>query len=271
VSAPFRPESSVAAEVVPSPNHDEREGSRRPDILLLHYTGMPDANEALKRLCTPAAKVSCHYLVFEDGRTVQLVPEARRAWHAGVSTWEGLPDVNSRSIGIEIANPGHDGGLPPYPAAQIEAATALCLDIVRRWTIRADRVIGHSDVAPERKDDPGELFPWDALYRAGVGHWVEPAPIRDGRFHAFRDRGPAVRSLQAQLALYGYGVPVTGVFDEATAAVVRAFQRHFRPARIDGAADPSTVDTLANLIAARPVSYLRDEELTRLGGGNRRK
>jgi N-acetylmuramoyl-L-alanine amidase len=228
---------------------------------------MPDANEALKRLCSPAAKVSCHYLVFEDGRTVQLVPEARRAWHAGVSTWEGMPDVNSRSIGIEIANPGHAGGLPPYPAVQIEAVTALCLDIVRRWRIRADRVIGHSDVAPERKDDPGELFPWDALYRAGVGHWVEPAPVRDGRFYAFRDRGPAVRSLQAQLTTYGYGVPVTGVFDAATAAVVRAFQRHFRPARIDGAADPSTVETLANLIAARPVSYLRDE--TRLPRGSR--
>jgi N-acetylmuramoyl-L-alanine amidase len=260
MSAPFEPESPVAAKVVPSPNQDEREGSRHPDILLLHYTGMPDANEALARLCTPAAKVSCHYLVFEDGRTVQLVPEARRAWHAGVSSWEGLPDVNSRSIGVEIANPGHAGGLPPYPAAQIEKVIGLSLDLVRRWGIRADRVLGHSDVAPDRKDDPGELFPWDALYRAGVGHWVEPAPIRDGRSHALEDRGPPVRELQAQLADYGYGVAVTGVFDEATAATVRAFQRHFRPERIDGGADPSTVETLANLIAARPVSYFRDEE-----------
>jgi N-acetylmuramoyl-L-alanine amidase len=265
------PESPVATAVVPSPNLDERRDGRRPDIILLHYTGMPDAEEALRRLCTPAAKVSCHYLVFEDGRTVQLVPEARRAWHAGISSWEGLPDVNSRSIGIEIANPGHDGGLPPYPPAQIAKVIALCLDLARRWSVRPDRVIGHSDVAPERKDDPGELFPWGELYRAGVGHWVEPVPVKDGRFHAFGDRGEAVRALQAMLSGYGYGQPVTGLFDAATAAVVRAFQRHFRPERIDGAADPSTVETLANLIAARPVSALRDEELTRSERGNRRK
>ena len=181
MNALARPESPVATAVVPSPNQDERRDGRPPDIILLHYTGMPDANEALQRLCSPAAKVSCHYLVFEDGRTVQLVPEALRAWHAGISSWEGLTDVNSRSIGIEIANPGHDGGLPPYPRAQIDKVIALCLDLARRWSVRADRVIGHSDVAPDRKDDPGELFPWDELYRAGVGHWVEPVPVKEGR------------------------------------------------------------------------------------------
>ena len=260
MSALARPESPVATEVVPSPNQDERRDGRPPDIILLHYTGMPDANEALQRLCSPAAKVSCHYLVFEDGRTVQLVPEALRAWHAGISSWEGLTDVNSRSIGIEIANPGHDGGLPPYPRVQIDKVIALCLDLARRWSVRADRVIGHSDVAPDRKDDPGELFPWDELYRAGVGHWVEPVPIKEGRSYGIGDEGAPVRALQAQLADYGYGQAVTGVFDTATATVVRAFQRHFRPARIDGAADPSTMETLSNLIAARPVSALRDEE-----------
>ncbi len=271
MSALARPESPVATAVVPSPNHDERRDGRPPDIILLHYTGMPDANEALQRLCSPAAKVSCHYLVFEDGRTVQLVPEALRAWHAGISSWEGLTDVNSRSIGIEIANPGHDGGLPPYPRVQIDKVIALCLDLARRWSVRADRVIGHSDVAPDRKDDPGELFPWDELYRAGVGHWVEPVPIKEGRSYGIGDEGPPVRALQAQLADYGYGQAVSGVFDTATATVVRAFQRHFRPARIDGAADPSTMETLSNLIAARPVSALRDEELTRPRGENQRK
>jgi N-acetylmuramoyl-L-alanine amidase len=267
----FTPESPVATEVAWSPNHEERAERRRPDILLLHYTGMESASEALDRLRNPAAGVSCHYFVFEDGRVVQMVPEGRRAWHAGLASWEGVGDVNSRSIGIEIANPGHAGGLPPYPAVQIGKMIELALDLVRRWKIRPDRVLGHSDVAPARKEDPGELFPWDALYQAGVGHWVEPRPIRDGRFYAFGDSGEPVHALQEQLATYGYGIAVNGVFDEATAAVVRAFQRHFRPARIDGAADPSTVETLANLIAARPVSLLRDEELTRSASQNRRK
>jgi N-acetylmuramoyl-L-alanine amidase len=271
VSVPFEPESPVATEVVPSPNHDGRLDGRAPDVLLLHYTGMPTAEEALERLRDPAAAVSCHYFVFEDGRVVQMVPEGRRAWHAGASSWEGLPDVNSRSIGVEMVNPGHAGGLPPYPTAQIRKVIELCGDLARRWKIRPDRVLAHSDVAPARKEDPGELFPWGELYRAGIGHWVEPAPVRDGRFYAFGDTGEPVRGFQTQLATYGYGVPVTGLFDEATAAVVRAFQRHFRPARIDGAADPSTVETLANLIAARPVSLLRDEELTRPPGQNRRK
>src|SRR5215211_275930 len=205
MSALLSPESPVAAELVSSPNQDERRDGRRPEIILLHYTGMPDSGEALRRLCSPAAQVSCHYLVFEDGRVVQLVPEALRAWHAGVSSWEGLPDVNSRSIGIEIANSGHAGGLPPYPAVQIGQVIALCLDLASRWSIRSDRVLGHSDVAPERKEDPGELFPWEALYRAGVGHWVDPVPIKDGRFYGFRHRGSPVRALQAMLAGYGYG------------------------------------------------------------------
>jgi N-acetylmuramoyl-L-alanine amidase len=270
VSAAFEPDSSIVAEVVPSPNHDERGGGWAPDILLLHYTGMPTAEGALERLRDPAAAVSCHYFIFEDGRVVQLVPEARRAWHAGVSAWEGLPDVNARSIGIEIANPGHAGGLPPYPAAQIAAVIALSRDIVRRRRMRPDRVLGHSDVAPTRKEDPGELFPWGELYRAGVGHWVEPVPMRDGRVHVLGDAGEPVRALQAQLAAYGYGVAVTGAFDEATAAVVRSFQRHFRPARVDGAADLSTIETLAALIAARPCSCV-DQELTRAKGRNRRK
>lgn len=248
------PDSPVAAKVFPSPNHGERANGRRPDILLLHYTGMPDAGEALQRLCNAAAEVSAHYFVFEDGRVLQLVPEARRAWHAGRSHWAGDSDVNSASIGIEIANPGHEGGLPPYPEAQIEAVTALCRDIVARRSIPAERVLAHSDVAPARKEDPGELFPWQRLHGAGVGHWVEPAPIRDGRFLAQGDRGQPVEALQGMLALYGYGIAITGLFDEETESVVRAFQRHFRQERVDGVADASTVTTLRDLIAARPAA-----------------
>ena len=270
MSAAFEPDSPVAAEVVPSPNHDERNDGRTPDILLLHYTGMPTAESALARLRDPAAAVSCHYFIFEDGRVVQMVPEARRAWHAGLSSWEGLADVNARSIGVEIVNPGHAGGLPPYPAAQIAAVIALCRDVVQRRRIRPDRVLGHSDVAPARKEDPGELFPWSELYRAGIGHWAAPAPIREGRFLGFGHKGDAVRALQAELAAYGYGIGLTGAYDEATAAVLRAFQRHFRPERIDGAADSSTLETLAGLIATRPVPLLGDEELTRPEAGNQR-
>ncbi|HJW80537.1 MAG TPA: N-acetylmuramoyl-L-alanine amidase [Beijerinckiaceae bacterium] len=253
MSDAFAPDSPAAARVVPSPNHDERAESRRPDILLLHYTGMSDENEALLWLTVPPSRVSAHYLVFEDGGIVQMVPEARRAWHAGVSSWGGVADVNSRSIGIEIANPGHEGGLPPYPAMQIERVIALCHDIVRRHGIRPDLVLAHSDVAPTRKEDPGELFPWQELHDAGVGHWVEPAPLADGPVLAPGDGGSAVAGLQTSFVAYGYGLPISGVFDEATAAVVRAFQRHFRPGRVDGLGDLSTRETLRNLLARRPT------------------
>jgi N-acetylmuramoyl-L-alanine amidase len=248
----LQPDSPVASEMVPSPNHGERRGGRGVDLLLLHYTGMPDAEAALRRLGDPAAAVSAHYLVFEDGRTVQMVPEARRAWHAGAASWAGERDINSCSIGVEIANPGHDGGLPPFPEAQISAVIALSGDILRRWPIPAERVLAHSDVAPGRKQDPGELFPWERLHAAGVGHWAAPEPPRDGRVIARGDRGVAVEALQAMFFIYGYGVPMTGAFDEATEQVVAAFQRHFRQAQVDGIADASTVATLRKVIASRP-------------------
>jgi N-acetylmuramoyl-L-alanine amidase len=252
MSEPLKPESPAAAKVFPSPNHGERKDGRRPDMLLLHYTGMPVDGEALQWLCNPVSQVSCHYFVFPDGHTLQLVPEARRAWHAGVSAWGEDRDLNSCSIGIEIAHPGHDGGLPPYPDAQIAALERLCLDIVRRWRIPADRVLGHSDVAPDRKRDPGELFPWERLHKAGVGHWARPAALSDGRFFSRGDRGTPVEALQAMLGLYGYDLRITGAFDEATERVVTAFQRHFRPERVDGVADASTITTLRDLIASRP-------------------
>jgi N-acetylmuramoyl-L-alanine amidase len=250
--AAFLPDSCGVADVVLSPNHDERKDGRRPDMILLHYTGMPDASGALERLTSPASKVSCHYFVFEDGRVVQLVPESRRAWHAGASFWAGETDINSCSIGIEIVNPGHDYGYPDFAARQIAAVTALCRGIVTRLAIAAERVLAHSDVAPSRKQDPGEKFPWRRLHDCGVGHWVQPAPLTEpGEVLSPGDQGAAVAELQDGLAAYGYGITATGIFDRSTGEVVTAFQRHFRPQRVDGIADASTRRTLGELLAHR--------------------
>ncbi|MGL4240747.1 MAG: N-acetylmuramoyl-L-alanine amidase, partial [Beijerinckiaceae bacterium] len=202
-------------------------------------------------LCNPAAQVSSHYFVLEDGRILQLVPEERRAWHAGAGAWQGDADMNSASVGIEIVNPGHEFGYVPFAEEQIAAVTALSSDIVQRWAIRPDRVIAHSDMAPSRKQDPGELFPWDRLASAGVGLWVPPHPIASGRFFQRGEEGAPIEALQAMFALYGYPIAITGVFDEQTEQVVTAFQRHFRQERVDGVADRSTIETLRALIAAR--------------------
>jgi N-acetylmuramoyl-L-alanine amidase len=246
----MNPDSALVVHCQNSPNHGERLAPI--DAVILHYTGMATGEAALELLCDPAAQVSCHYLVWEDGRVWQLAPESRRAWHAGKSLWTGESDLNSRSIGIEIVNPGHDGGAPPYPEAQIEAVIALCRDISARHAIAPQRVLAHSDIAPGRKMDPGEIFPWPALYRAGVGHWVAPAPIRAGPVYEPGAMGPPVAALQALLAEYGYGVKPNGVYDEAMRDVVAAFQRHFRPAQVDGIADVSTVETLRALLKSRP-------------------
>jgi len=248
----FPAESSVVAEVQPSPNHGERQDGMRPDMILLHYTGMVDAMVALDRLCGVGSEVSAHYLVFEDGRVVQMVPEARRAWHAGVSHWAGETDINSCSIGIEIANPGHDFGYPDFPRRQIAAVTALCRGIQKRNTIPPERVLAHSDVAPSRKADPGEKFPWQTLWDSGVGHWALPAAVSEGGpMLALGDSGEAVSSIQEALRQYGYGISVNGHYDSATQDVVKAFQRHFRPARVDGIADESTRATLKELLTHR--------------------
>ena len=239
--------ASLEIEECPSPNHGERL-SGPTDILLLHYTGMPDHEQALAWLGDPRSQVSCHYFVHEDGRVLSLVPEERRAWHSGASTWAGETDINSRSIGIEIANTGHPGGLPDYPAAQIDALVLLCRDIVGRHPIPTHRILAHSDVAPGRKLDPGERFPWGRLAAAELGHWVEPAEISGGRFFQRGDEGQPVEALQGMLALYGYGLEITGRFDQRTEDVVAAFQRHFRPKRVDGVADGSTIETLHRLL-----------------------
>ncbi len=236
----------------PSPNHDARDPAKPADVLLLHYTGMASGEGAVRWLCNPVAKVSSHYVVFEDGQVVQLVDESRRAWHAGRSFWAGETDLNTRSVGIEILNPGHEWGYRPFPEAQIDAVIALAQGIVARHPIPPERVLAHSDVAPLRKDDPGELFPWQQLHEAGLGAFVPPAPIVAGPALAAGDAGPAVSDLQARLRAWGYGIDEADVFGEETAAVVRAFQRHFRPARVDGIADPSTRATLDRLLATLP-------------------
>jgi N-acetylmuramoyl-L-alanine amidase len=227
----------------PSPNFDAR--TAPPDILVLHYTGMRTGPEALDRLRDPAAKVSSHYMVEEDGRIFHLVPEERRAWHAGVSYWKGERNINGVSIGVEIVNPGHEFGYRPFPDAQIGAVIELIGDIRSRWTIGDDRIVGHSDVAPGRKEDPGELFPWKRLAEAGHGLWVE-APAAPGQPVAEGEESAAVFALQAGFTRLGYDLPLSGQFDAATKDVVTAFQRHWRQARVDGIADG---ETRAQLIA----------------------
>jgi N-acetylmuramoyl-L-alanine amidase len=244
----FAPDQPGAC-VRPSPSFGERRLAGRPDILLLHYTGMETGQAAEDRLCDPASEVSCHYLVHEDGRIVQMVRESDRAWHAGRSFWQGETDINSRSVGVEIVNPGHAFGYRDFPAVQIASVIELCRGIIARHEIPAERVLAHSDVAPGRKVDPGEKFPWRQLARAGVGHWVEPAPAGG---EAALPTADNTASLQRMLAAYGYGVELTGILDAPTRIVVEAFQRHFRPARVDGIPDPSTVDTLRRLLAALP-------------------
>ncbi len=206
-------------EFIASPNHGPRPDGIPVDMLVLHYTGMARPGAALAWLCRPESEVSAHYLVEENGAVYQLVAEERRAWHAGVAAWRGQRDINGQSIGIEIVNPGHEFGYRAFPQAQVETVVALCQDIMGRHPIVPRNVVGHSDVAPGRKQDPGELFPWQDLAAAGIGLWPEPATeVRN----SFED------------LLIGFGYALTGNdFD----TVCGAFQRHFRPARIDGVAD----------------------------------
>lgn len=236
-----------------SPNFGPRREGLTIDCLVLHYTGMPTGEAAEAWLCDTASSVSSHYIVHEDGRVVQMVREADRAWHAGQSFWQGCRDMNSCSIGIEIVNPGHEGGMPPFMETQIAAVIALSADIIARNGIAAERVLAHSDIAPGRKIDPGEKFPWPALGEAGIGHIVRPAPVQGGRFLAPGDRGEPVEALQSMLALYGYDVEINALYDDQTRRVIDAFQRHFRQDRIDGIADRSTIETLHRLLSALPA------------------
>ncbi|MBW3559796.1 MAG: N-acetylmuramoyl-L-alanine amidase [Proteobacteria bacterium] len=223
---------------------------------------MPTGAAALERMQDPAAKVAAHYMVEEDGRVFRLVPEERRAWHAGRSFWRGETDLNAVSIGIEIVNPGHEWGYRPFPDHQVEAVIGL-LDAIRgRWTVPDARILGHSDVAPDRKTDPGELFPWKRLAEAGHGLWWEPEPERIAALGAplsLGDEGAGVFVLQAGLHRMGYQPRPSGQYDEETAMVVTAFQRHWRPERVDGVADGET--------RARLVGLLRLAEADLTGAG----
>ena len=231
----------------PSPNFEARVGI--PDTIVLHYTGMPTGEEALARLRDPASKVSSHYVVEEDGRVFRLVAEERRAWHAGLSSWKGETDINGRSVGIEIVNPGHEFGYRAFPDAQIAAVIELLTDIRTRWSVENGYIIGHSDVAPDRKDDPGELFPWKRLAQAGHGLWVEP-PAAPGLPLGEGEEGAGVFALQAGFTRLGYDCAPSGKFDAHTTAVVTAFQRHWRPDKVDGIADGETRARLIALLRA---------------------
>lgn len=249
----FLPDSEYVDRVIAAVNFGVRAEGKPLDMLLLHYTGMPSDDGALNWLCCEESQVSCHYFIYPDGEIIQLVPEKRRAWHAGRSYWAGETDINSRSIGIEIANAGHDGGLPDFPDEQIAAVIRLCRDIVTRRGISAERVLAHSDVAPDRKEDPGEKFPWDRLAEAGIGHWVLPEARQ-----ALADKpdtclpfalqigqeGPRVTELQWLLQNIGFNITVSGRFERETELALLAFQRHFRPECVDGRADAETMACL---------------------------
>jgi len=243
-----------------SPNHGSRgePPNMRPiDMLVLHYTGMRSAADALDRLCDPAARVSAHYVVEEDGALWRLVPEARRAFHAGISCWQGESDLNFVSIGVEIVNPGHQWGYRPFPEPQMAAVEVLCRDILSRHRISPHRVVGHSDIAPDRKTDPGELFDWPRLARAGIGLWPPPTPELSRR----RGRGVGVVQHAAALAdLARIGYCLSAATEQVALA---AFQRRFRPERWDGLLDAETCGRLAELRMAVEAAQAAEEQRRR--------
>ncbi len=228
-------------EWAPSPNHGPRRGVMAPDMVVIHYTAMASAGAALDRLRDPSAEVSAHYLIGPDGAIVQLVSEARRAWHAGVARWGSVADVNSHSIGIELANPGPELGWPPYPAPQMEALEALLWRIRLRWGLLPERVLGHSDVAPGRKIDPGEKFDWRRLALRGLAVWSDA----DGAGEA-PDRAQAL----ACAARLGYCAPVGAGGDEA---LIRALQMRFAPEETGAPLSARLTARLRELAAAHPA------------------
>jgi N-acetylmuramoyl-L-alanine amidase len=247
----FKPDTSLASAVCPAHNREPRRAGAKPSLLILHYTGMASAEKAIDWLSRPESGVSCHYVVDEHGHITQLVPEELRAWHAGISYWRGETDINSQSIGIEIHNPGHQHGYPDFPSKQMRAVIALSKDIVRRHHIAPDNILAHSDVAPERKIDPGEKFNWLHLAKEGLGLWVRPLPVRaDDLGLGPGTQDERIFSAQQNLAAYGYDVEASGILDVKTEKIFRAFQLHFRPRRVDGRLDRSTEITLERLVEA---------------------
>jgi len=221
------------------------------DMLVIHYTGMESGKAAIDWLCAEESGVSCHYLVEEDGSILQMVPELHRAWHAGKSEWQGITDTNSRSIGIEIVNPGHDHGYQDFPDDQISAVIDLSRDILDRNQIPARNILAHSDVSPGRKQDPGERFPWRLLWEKGVGHWTAE-DVDNAPFAMPGHSSEETAAVRALLSTYGYGIEVSPDYDDVTKECVIAFQQHFRQSRVDGVADIGTYRTLERLIASVP-------------------
>ena len=237
---------------VPSPNRDMRPGHMPVDVLVFHYTGMTSVSEALSRLCDPEVKVSAHYLVDEQGTIYRLVAEDKQAWHAGISCWNGKSALNENSIGIEIANPGHEYGYRAFPAVQMEAVLRLSQDILTRHAIAPKDMVGHSDIAPNRKTDPGELFDWQYLAKNGVGVWPKVGKIK--RPHEVisspGDETKDVALFQKLLNQYGYHIRVDGFYGQKTEAVIRAFKRHFVQERVDAFWDRLAQETLEALLLA---------------------
>jgi len=225
---------SVRLIEAPSPNTESRPEGAAVDTLILHYTGMQSADAAIARLRDPQAIVSAHYVVEEDGTIFRLVPEDLKARHAGISHWRGRSALNGNSIGIEIVNPGHEWGYRHFPAMQMAAVADLCLEILARHPIPACNVVGHSDVSPDRKQDPGELFDWEGLAANGIGLW----PIEDG---------PAEGDPRELLARIGYRT------DLPLAVLLTAFQRHWRPECVDGVADGGTLARLQSVARLDPT------------------
>ncbi len=225
---------------VPSPNWNERQAPV--SMVVLHYTGMKTAAEALERMCDPAAEVSAHYMIDEDGTVIRLVREDKRAWHAGRSSWRGVTDINSASVGIELVNPGHEWGYRPFPDAQMDALLPLLADVIDRHDIPRANVVGHSDIAPARKEDPGELFDWDRLAQLRLALAKPKLAIRliwdnDSAFY---------------LALERFGYDITD-----RAAAVRAFERRWRPHRITGEPDGQIGALLFELLLERDMGHAR--------------
>jgi N-acetylmuramoyl-L-alanine amidase len=225
---------------VPSPNWNERQLPI--SMVVLHYTGMRTGEEALERMCDPAAEVSAHYMIEENGTVIRLVDEAKRAWHAGKSYWRGITDVNSASIGIELVNPGHEWGYRPFTAAQMESLLPLVGRIVRRHDIPRANVVGHSDIAPSRKEDPGELFDWERLARLRLA-LPRPGLALGAPF-------PNDGSFLLGLERFGYDI------SDGRAAVA-AFQRRWRPARVDGEIDGEIGAILFALLLERDRGHAR--------------
>lgn len=220
----------------PSPNHDARPDGCAIDMLMMHYTGMETAAAALERMCDPESRVAAHYMIDEDGTTYRLLAEESRGWHAGISFWAGKSGVNDCSVGIELVNPGHEFGYRPFPEPQMAALEVLSKGILSRHPIPPERVIGHSDVAPDRKTDPGELFDWARLARAGIGVWpgrVTPVAKAD------------MAEVARLLAAIGYDIGGDG---DTLRVAITAFQRHFQQHKVDGIADGETQAIAAALV-----------------------